>query len=174
MLKHELINDIKVSAGLQQQITLLFLNKYRLAPHIAPAPQVAQSLFLKLLVLPPDSFKTALVALASMQARGLDSPCHNPPLPRLFLEPTLGSHSLNATVSFLQPIEEPINISGAARLFAYNDRQNVFTRLSPRLAATLPAPPPSLRVTPVNSPTPAASVWKRVIPRVDASRTASL
>lgn len=38
---------------------------------------------------------------------------------------TLASHFQNATVDFLQPIEDPITISFAALLFAHNDRQNV-------------------------------------------------
>lgn len=38
---------------------------------------------------------------------------------------TLAIHFQNATVGFLQPIEDPITISLAALLFAHNDRQNV-------------------------------------------------
>lgn len=45
--------------------------------------------------------------------------------PPTFLKITLAVHFQNATVGFLQPIEDPITISFAALLFAHNDRQNV-------------------------------------------------
>lgn len=38
---------------------------------------------------------------------------------------TLAGHFQNATVDFLQPIEDPITISFATLLFAHNDSQNV-------------------------------------------------
>lgn len=40
-------------------------------------------------------------------------------------KPTVDGHFLNATVGFLQPIEDPITISFASRVFAHSDRQNV-------------------------------------------------
>lgn len=98
-----------------------------------------------------------------MRASGHGDPCYIAPPPRLFLEPTLSSHFLNAKVSFLRPIEEPITISGAARLSAYNDMQNASACSSSCLATTLLTPPPSLCVTPANS-RPPGSIWKRAVP----------
>lgn len=47
---------------------------------------------------------------------------------------TLVGHFQNATVDFLQPIEDPITISFAALPFAHNDRQNV-SLVCPRLSS---------------------------------------
>ena len=82
--------------------------------------------------------------------------CVTPTLSRLSpsLKPTLASHFQNATVGFLQPIEDPITISFAALLFAHNDRQNVSLvcprLLSPPLCSLSPSSSPSLYLDPLS------------------------
>lgn len=75
--------------------------------------------------------------------------CHN--LSFSLPQAALAGHFQNATVGFLQPIEDPITISFAALLFALNDRQNVSlvcSRLhSPPLCALSPSVSLSLYLT---------------------------
>lgn len=84
--------------------------------------------------------------------------CHN--LSLSLPQTTLAGHFQNATVGFLQPIEDPITISFAALLFAHNDRQNV-SLVCPRLSSPplSPSSSPSLYLTLSLS----RSVSKRVI-----------